>query len=99
VLCVRYPSPTSSSSLRQWENEQYTAKNSTASSISIRSTSPIDLSRHLIASVSSLKRAPPHTSHNTLTSGRKLISIVRTPWPSHASQRPPLVLNEKRLAP
>ena len=66
--------------------------------MSIFSTSPIDLPRHVIASVSSLKRAPPQTSHSTFTSGRKLISIVRTPWPSQASQRPPAVLKENRLA-
>ena len=55
-------------------------------------------SRHSTASVSALKRAPRHSSHSTLTSGRKLISMVLTPWPSQASQRPPAVLNEKRLA-
>ncbi len=53
--------------------------------------------RHRTESVSELKRRPPHTSHATLTSGRKLISIVLTPWPSQASQRPPAVLNENRL--
>ncbi len=41
------------------------------------------------ASVSALKRRPPQTSQSTFTSGRKLISIVCTPWPSQASQRPP----------
>ncbi len=51
------------------------------------------------ASVSASKRRPPHTSQSTFTSGRKLISIVCTPWPSQASQRPPAVLNEKRPAP
>ena len=55
-------------------------------------------SRHSTASVSELKRRPPQTSHSTFTSGRKLISIVFTPWPSQASQRPPAVLKEKRLA-
>jgi hypothetical protein len=45
-----------------------------------------------------LKRAPPQASQLTLTSGRKDISIFLMPWPSHASQRPPAVLNEKRLA-
>ena len=48
--------------------------------------------------VSELKRRPPHTSHSTCTSGRKLISMRCMPWPSHASQRPPAVLNENRLA-
>ena len=43
-----------------------------------------------------LKRCPWQTSHGTLTSGRKLIAIVRTPWPSQAGQRPSPVLNENR---
>ena len=55
-------------------------------------------SRQRTASVSELKRAPAHTSHSTFTSGRKLISMVFTPWPSQAAQRPPAVLKEKRLA-
>ena len=42
------------------------AKNSTASSISIVSTSPIFLPRHVTASVSGLKRWPWHTSHRHL---------------------------------
>jgi hypothetical protein len=62
------------------------------------STSPMLASRQRTASVSELKRRPPQTSHSTLTSGRKFISMVRTPCPSHASQRPPAVLKEKRLA-
>src|SRR5204863_221517 len=74
------------------------AKNSTASSTFIASTSPIDLPRQVAASVSLLKRAPLQASQTTFTSGRKLISIVFNPWPSHSGQRPPDVLNEKRLA-
>ncbi len=74
------------------------AKNSTASSISIVSTSPILRPRQLTASVSALKRWPWQTSHSTLTSGRKLMPMVRTPWPSQAGQRPSPVLNEKRDA-
>jgi hypothetical protein len=62
------------------------------------STSPIVLPRSLTCSVSGLKRAPPQPSQVILTSGRKDISIFLTPWPSQASQRPPEVLNEKRLA-
>ena len=58
----------------------------------------MDLPRSFTASVSGLKRAPRHSSHSTFTSGRKLISTFFTPWPSHSSQRPPAVLNEKRLA-
>ena len=74
------------------------AKNSTASSTSICSTSPMLLPRQVTASVSGLKRAPWQTSQGTFTSGRKLISMVRTPWPSQAGQRPSPVLNEKRPA-
>jgi hypothetical protein len=61
------------------------------------STSPMLFSRHSTLRVSELKRRPPQVSHSTLTSGRKLISMVRTPWPAQASQRPPAVLKEKRL--
>ena len=74
------------------------AKNSTASSTSMASTSPMLLPRHVTARVSGLKRAPWQVSQGTFTSGRKLISMVRTPWPSHEGQRPSPVLNEKRLA-
>ena len=56
------------------------------------------LPRQVTASVSGLKRAPWHWSHGTFTSGRKLISMVRMPWPSQAGQRPSPVLNEKRAA-
>ena len=74
------------------------AKNSTASSTSICSTSPMLLPRQETARVSGLKRAPWQTSQGTFTSGRKLISMVRMPWPSQAGQRPSPVLNEKRPA-
>ena len=52
----------------------------------------------LTASVSELKRAPRQASQETFTSGRKLISIFFTPWPSQASHLPPAVLKEKREA-
>ena len=61
------------------------AKNSTASSTSICSTSPMLLPRQLTASVSALKRWPWQLSQGTFTSGRKLISMVRRPWPSQAA--------------
>jgi hypothetical protein len=47
------------------------AKNSTASSTSICSTSPMLLPRQVAASVSGLKRAPLQVSQGTFTSGRK----------------------------
>ena len=75
------------------------AKNSTASSTSMRSTSPMLLPRQVTASVSGLKRAPWQASHGTFTSGRKLMAMVRTPWPSHRGQRPSPVLKEKRPGP
>ena len=53
------------------------------------------LPRQLTASVSGLKRWPWQTSHGTFTSGRKLISMVRTPWPSQAGQRPSPVLKRE----
>ncbi len=74
------------------------AKNSTASSTSICSTSPMLLPRQLTASVSALKRWPWQLSQGTFTSGRKLISMVRRPWPSQVRQRPSPVLKEKRAA-
>ena len=74
------------------------AKNSTASSTSICSTSPMLLPRQVTASVSGLKRAPWHRSHGTFTSGRKAISMVRMPWPSQPGQRPSPVLKLKRPA-
>jgi hypothetical protein len=46
-------------------------------------------SRQVTESVSELKRWPLQTSQSTFTSGRKLISMVLTPWPSQPSQRPP----------
>ncbi len=56
------------------------------------------LSLKRTASVSGLKRAPRHASQVTFTSGRKTSRSASTPCPSHASQRPPAVLNEKREA-
>ncbi len=74
------------------------AKNSTASSTSICSTSPMLLPRQVTASVSGLKRAPWQASQGTFTSGRKLMAMVRMPWPSQTGQRPSPVLKEKRPA-
>jgi hypothetical protein len=74
------------------------AKKSTASSTSMRSTSPMLLPRQVTASVSALKRWPWQVSQGTFTSGRKLISMVRRPWPSQAGQRPSPVLKLKRAA-
>ncbi len=73
-------------------------KNSTASSTLMASTSPMDWPRYFTIRVSGLKRAPWQDSHSVFTSGRKLISTRVMPWPLQVSQRPPLVLKEKRLA-
>ena len=72
------------------------AKNSAASSIGMWSTSATVLPLKCTSSVSRLYRAEWHTSHGTYTSGRKFISIFNVPSPEHASQRPPLTLNENR---
>src|ERR1700704_91031 len=96
---VREPRPASCSSCRQRWIEACAEKNPAASSTFIANTSPPDLPRSFTASVSALKRAPPQASQLTLTSGRKDMAIFFIPWPSHSSQRPPLVLNEKRLPP
>jgi hypothetical protein len=92
----RYPRPTSRSRLREWCTAGWKEKNSAASSTLMASTSAMLLSRKRTARVSGLKRAPPQLSHSTETSGRKLISMRFTPWPSQAWQRPPLRLKEKR---
>jgi hypothetical protein len=65
----------------------------------MRSTSPMLLPRQVTASVSGLKRAPWQASQGTFTSGRKLISMVRTPCPSQLGQRPSPVLKLKRPGP
>src|ERR1041385_3895340 len=57
------------------------------------------LSFHFTASVSGVNRWPAHVSQCTVTSGRKLISILFRPWPSHSGQRPSATLNENRLGP
>jgi hypothetical protein len=49
------------------------------------------------ASVLSSKRAPRQVSQGTMTSGRNDISATEDPLPSQVSQRPPAVLNEKRV--
>ena len=49
---------------------------------------------YLTSNVSRLYLLPLHTSHGTVISGKKYISISLTPAPSHASQRPPLTLKE-----
>ena len=78
--------------------EGMAAKNSTASSTSMASTSPMLLPRQLTPRVSGLKRWPWHWSHSTFTSGRKLISMVFMPCPSQPGQRPSPVLKLKRPA-
>src|SRR5690606_24829082 len=69
-------------------------KNSTASSTVISSTSEIDLPLYFISRVTRLYRLPSHTSHFTYTFGRKFISILFRPAPSHASHLPPFTLME-----
>jgi hypothetical protein len=62
-------------------------------------TSPMDFSLKRMSSVSGVNRFPRHASQVTDTSGRKLISILFTPCPSHSSQRPPETLKENRDRP
>ena len=50
------------------------------------------LPRQLTANVSGLNLAPWQASQGTLTSGRKLISMVLKPWPSQVWHRPSPVL-------
>ena len=78
--------------------ERHGVKNSRASSTVMCSTSAMDLPLRRTWLVSGSKRPPPQVSQRMRTSGRKFISMVRTPWPSQAGQRPPAVLKEKREA-
>jgi hypothetical protein len=73
-------------------------KKSTASSTLIASTSPMCLPRQVHGQRLGVEARPRQVSQGTFTSGRKLISIFCTPWPSQAGQRPPAVLKEKREA-
>ena len=75
------------------------AKNSTASSTVISSTSAMFLPLYRTSRVSRLYRLPLHTSQGTKMSGRKCISIFSTPSPEQASHRPPRTLKENRPGP
>jgi hypothetical protein len=50
------------------------------------------------SSVSGLNRVPLHTSHRTNAGGRKFISSLISPAPSHCGHRPAGELNENRPA-
>src|SRR5260221_9200086 len=63
------------------------------------STSPMDFSLKRMSGASGVNRLPRQASQLTDTSGRKLISILFRPWPSHSSQRPPETLKENRERP
>src|SRR3989338_6698232 len=54
---------------------------------------------NLTSSVSFMNRFPLHTSQVTYTVGKKCISTATSPFPWHASQRPPFTLNENRPGP
>ena len=86
------------SSCSGWLMLGMAAKNSTASSTSICSTSPMLLPRQVTASVSGLKRAPWQASQGTFTSGRKLMPMVRTPC-AFAGRAAALAGVEARSAP
>ena len=93
---VIYPNPTSCNVLIFCKILGKFSKNTTASSIVRFSTSFMDLPLKRTSRVSRLYRFPWHASHFTCTSGRKFISMTRTPAPWHVSQRPPFTLNENR---
>ena len=50
----------------------------------------------LFPGIDELRELKSELSQVTYTYGRKCMSILMTPSPWHASQRPPLTLNEKR---
>ena len=87
-----YPSPTS---YKVWIFDFILgmfSKNFNASSTVISRTSLIVLPLYLTSSVSLLYLFPLHTSHGTYISGKKCISIFKTPSPEHASHLPPATL-------
>src|SRR5512145_1922936 len=67
-------------------------KNSDACSTVMASTSAMLFPLYFTSSVSRLYLDPLQTSHVTYTSGRKCISILIRPSPSHASHLPPFTL-------
>ena len=77
------------------------SKNSSASTTVISKISDMFFPLYLISRVSLLYRLPLHTSQGTYMSGRKCISIFKSPSPEHASLRPPrtLKLNLPELYP
>jgi len=84
-----YPSPTSASVWIFCLILGTFAKNSNASSTVISSTSDMLFPLYFTSNVSWLYLLPLHTSHGTYISGRKCISILRTPSPWQASHLPP----------
>src|SRR3989344_6062102 len=75
------------------------SKNVNASSTVMERMSWMLFFLYLTSSVSFMNRLPPHTSQVTYTVGKKGISPALSPFPWHASQRPPFTLNEKRPGP
>src|SRR3989338_4428551 len=74
-------------------------KRARASSTLICKISAIDFPLYVIASVSALYLFPLHSSHSTYTSGKKFISILIVPSPSHFSHLPPATLKENLPGP
>src|SRR5262249_43057117 len=62
------------------------------------STCAIFLPRYSMSRVSRLNRHPPHVSQRTNAGGRKFISSLMVPAPSHSGHRPNWLLNENRPA-
>ena len=70
------------------------SKKTQPSSTVISKTSAIFLFLNFISKVSLLYLVPLQASHGIYTSGKKCISYVITPSPSHVSHLPPLTLKE-----
>ena len=89
-----YPRPTSTRVFSFLDIEGMFSKNPFASSTSMSRTSEMFFPLYEMPSVSLLYLFPWHSLHSTYTSGRKFISIFRTPSPWQLSHLPPLTLKE-----
>src|SRR5580765_7236244 len=94
---LKYPRPVSHNACKGRLIRGTLAKNSIASSTDNSSTCAMFFPPYSISSVSRLNRQPSHTSHFTNDGGKKFISSLIVPAPSHCGHRPCALLKENRL--
>src|SRR5439155_18218575 len=94
---LRYPKPVSHNACSGRLMLGTLLKKSRASSTDSSSTCAMLLPPYSTSRVSRLNRVPPQTSQRTNAGGKKFISNLMAPEPSHSGQRPCGLLNEKRL--